>query len=154
MIDNGASLIASGTIGAAIKIIAAILENRAKLKQQQIANETARLTAHTNARIEMGTLFYGENGDATRTRATRRILAIMFVATFCSILGVWAWYPTAEIVVYEPTASGKTSLLWGLIAWQAKTDHVITLTTGALVWAALHPLTMILTAYFMPIGSR
>ena len=154
MIEAGASLIASGGIGAILKVGAALLENRAKIKQQQIAHETARIAAQTNSRLDLGALFYGEGPDATRTRATRRVLAVLFVATFCAILGLWAWYPAAEIVVYQPGTTGTVSLLWGLVEWTPARDHRMAVSTGALVWAGLHPLTMILTAYFMPIGGK
>ena len=98
--------------------------------------------------------YYGEGDAGAFTRTTRRILAVMFVGTFCAIMLLWAWWPNVPIVVYQPTDGSGISFLWGLFSYELQGDYRVSLTTGSLVWAGLHPLTMILTAYFMPIGKR
>lgn len=154
MIEGAAGLVASGAIGAALKILAALVQHWQENKKQQQAYDTAKFLAQSSHQIDLAKVFYGEGDAGAFTRGTRRIIACMFVATFCAILLLWAWYPSAEILVYQPGADATVSILWGLIEFTRPADHRLAITTGALVWAALHLLSMIFCAYFMPTGKH
>lgn len=154
MIAGISSLLSAGALGAFLKIASALLEHWQENKKRNAELEAAKFAAHKDAKIEIGKQFYGEGELGLFTRITRRWLAIMFVGTFCGILILWAIYPGAEIFVYQPTGDTRFAILWGLASFTIRGDQQLALTTGALVWAAMHPLTMILTAYFMPIGKR
>ena len=154
MISGISSLLASGALGAILKIGSALLEHWQENKKRNAELEAAKFAAYKDAKIQIGKQFYGEGDTANFTRTTRRMVAIMFVGTFCTIMLLWSWWPSVPIVVHQPADGSGISMLFGLLSYTTKGDQQLTLTTGALVWAGLHPLTMILTAYFMPIGKR
>ncbi|RMH31453.1 MAG: hypothetical protein D6692_00450, partial [Planctomycetota bacterium] len=74
--------------------------------------------------------------------------------TFCATALICTWYPDVPITVYQPAADGSIRFLWGLISYPVKGDQTVTLTTGAVAWAQLHIVSLVLSAYFMPVGTK
>ena len=146
MFSGIASLLSAGALGAFLKIAAALFQGWMDASQRK----HERLLARHQARAEM---FYGPDAaGATFTRWTRRVLAFSIVWSFCAILLAFAWWPEARVLIIN-TDETSFRLLWGFIEIP-RTAKPVEITTGGVVWAAMHWVTMILTAYFMPIGKK
>lgn len=147
MLTGIASLLSAGALGALLKIFAAVCQQWMDGKRLKHEVRMAELNAH--ARV-----FYGESDSAGTafTRWTRRMLALSITWTFCAVLLCWAWWPGVEILTLPGDQPGFR-LLWGLVDIP-RTAKPLAVTTGGFVWLAAHWVTMILTAYFMPIGRK
>ena len=141
-----ASLLGAGALGAILKILAALLQGWLDASQRKHEIRLAELHAHKEA-------FYGQtDAGAAFTRGTRRMLALSIVWTFCAILAAFAYYPDVPILILAGEQT-SFSLLWGIINIP-QSPKTIEITTGGVVWAAMHWVSLILTAYFMPIGRK
>lgn len=178
MIDQVWSLLVSGGVGGILKIISALAQASIDRKTKDYELEKEKIELLSGKQLEHSKTFYGDDtyekigdvefsflgikvkypkyigGSATFTRWTRRLLACAIVGTYCYLLMLWGANPDVEIAVWNPTESGTFDILWGLISFPAKAGEIIRITTGSLVWGMTNVLTMILTAYFMPIGNK
>lgn len=148
------SLVGSGALGAVLKVGAAVVQHRMEMSRLEHQQEHEKFLAHSQAQLEKSKLFYGSDAEHFQfTQWTRRVLALSLVWTFCAVLLLCAIWPGAEFAILNPAGVKSFSLFWGLVDIPLRSDMVVTITSGSIAYAALHLVTMVLGAYFMPTGK-
>lgn len=176
MFTEIATLLSSAGLGGVLKIVSALAQSRIEEKRRDQEIRLREIEAISKLQIEKAKFFYGEDnyekmgeiklfngwiviprivgGSAGFTRWTRRLLAFALVGTYCYLLLLWGANPDVEIAVWNPSESGTVELFWGIVSFPSKTGEIIRITAGSLVWGMTNVVTMVLTAYFMPIGNK
>jgi len=142
-----------GAMGAAIKVLMALVQARADAKKAQAAAQAeirlAELGKQNEAREQIL-----QNDTSGFSSWTRRMLALSICWTFCAIAIVWAIFPT-NIIHIPNIADGWSMSLLGLIDFQGKGSmDGLSVSTGSIVWAMLPFMSMILATYFTPTLKR
>lgn len=144
--QTGSAAIATGGLGAAIKILAGFLKIMYQSKQDQRAHDLAL----AGKQKEFKKL--GPDPNSSFVSWTRRVLAWGFGLTFCTICILWACFPNVEIVKAGGTRTVGFNLL--IINFQHTRDLVSTYTSGSIVWELIPFLTMIMMTYMTPDISK
>lgn len=132
-----------GTLGASIKLIAGFIALRARNKLEERRERVSLAGKQYEAAKDLR-----ENPGSDFVSWTRRILAWMFGATFCTVVILWSWWP--DVTVYTAHAGGATrTVLWGLLEWQSL-PNAKPVSTGSIVWEMIPFISMILGLYFTP----
>jgi hypothetical protein len=145
MIDLGAigdAAIGGGVIGAAIKLVANLL-NIWQQSEQEKRNERIAL-AGKQAEL----LAARPDPNNSFVSYTRRVLAWGVCFTFCAVVLLWACFPGYPILAKGGTGGGEVNLF--LFHWTTSRDLGIDYTTGAFVWQIVPFMSMILMTYFTP----
>ena len=160
MIDlllSGGSFLASAAGGSFVKILSGLLFGYLKNKREgerERHEDNLASRGQSVAEYRQIVLAEGKVTEATRfVLWTRRMLALLFVGTFCYITILWAKNPTTPITTFSPAESGVFQILWGLISYPTNKDITVVVSAGAIVWGLMNVVTFVAVLYFTPGGS-
>lgn len=142
--------LAGAGAGSAIKILVGILKAHFTIKEAQFQKEMVLADKATEAYLKLRE--QGPNPDSRFVSWTRRILAWLLAGTFCTVVILFALFPTVPIAVPD----GIREFTMGLLVWDwsGTRDTLSVVSTGSLVWEMIPFLTMILSMYFVPDISK
>jgi hypothetical protein len=137
-------------IGALLKgVFGFIFEGKRQKHEMELARECRANDNFIKLQAELG-----KQGVGEFTAWTRRILAIMGTASFCTAYILCVCFPTQNFLsVTNASGEGTTEILWGLISFPASQDPIV-LSSGHLAFMAQGALMGILGFYFAPSPRR
>lgn len=126
----------SGVLGALFSVITDQIRasharklEELKLKNAQEARLNGQVAQHLGAK------------DGFVAGPAYSISFLCIVATYCACCFLCLYYPSADLLTFNPDNEPRTvSLLWGLATWDINRTYVYSITTGGVGYALLHPL--------------
>jgi hypothetical protein len=141
------STVATGLLGAGIKLTAGLLTMWLENKR----DERAERLSLVGQQIDL--LKMRPDPASPYASTTRRVLAFVMCFTFCAVVLLWAIYPHTLILIPDQGSRGWALNLL-LFNFSRDTNLAGTVSTGAIVWAMLPFISMILMTYFTPDVSK
>lgn len=143
-----------GAMGAAVKVLMALVQARVDAKREQQRGQVEVRLAELGKQNEAREQILANDSAGGFSAWTRRMLALSICWTFCAIAVLWALFPTT-IVSIPNSSDGWSMSLLGLVDFQGRGDMGgLSVSTGAIVWAMLPFMSMILATYFTPTLAR
>lgn len=143
-----------GAMGAAIKVLMSLVQARADAKKAQAQAQAEIRLAELGKQNEAREHILANDSVGGFSAWTRRLLALSICWTFCFIAVLWAFFPST-IISIPNTSEGWSMSFLGLLDFQGKAGvGGLSISTGAIVWAMLPFMSMILATYFTPTLKR
>lgn len=142
--------------GSLMKIVSGAFDTRNRNKEVERESQLLREVKERELDLEYFKLIYGDSSGASYSRATRRIVAVIGMLTFSSVVILSILWPSVQIVTFVPreVAGSGFEIGWGLLKFPNGAPLTAGVSTGHIALMGVIALEVILGFFFTPGGRK